>query len=487
MLRLRVVGQTAWVPPPTALISWAHDSDAAALTADPKAARAADRAWLATVLDFTNGLRVHGDVEADIDVAHSSEPVDWARWGPQRVQDSDFVIAVVNQAWTRRFEGYEDPTRGAGATAEADVLLGLFQEDRSKFAEKVIPVVLPGADRRDLPMRLRGTLSWFQVADLSPAGLEPVLRRIYGRPEYVLQPRRGSAPLLPPVGTPPSDVHRGPTTDGEREPTAGSTDPHSTDTAPTAATDSDLADQLAVVDSALRTLPPGRTGDGPSWHDDGSRRALERRRAALQAELERRQGPPPITTGRGRPWRRTAVVAAIAVAAAGTGAVLTAVRGPDFADRPGTRPTAGTAETTRPASPGTGSGVRVEPQFALTLDNYCAWTLGQRPVPLIGRSPVTVRIDARCNFPANPDPAQDRPAGVYSRAAQEPSAKSAEVRSGDLVELTCYTTGQRISDAAGNASDIWIGLRAPAGLLPNVNVGGGFTEDQLTGLGLRRC
>lgn len=282
-----VVGQDRAVAP-TALISWAHDSN--------DGGQAADEAWKATVLDFMTGLRVHGDVDAHLDVAYSSDPVDWSRWGPDMARRSDFVLVVVNKAWTRRFNGTETPGRGAGAVAEADELLGLFSRDRSTFDRKVIPILLPGASIDDLPDRLRGRLTYYQVRSFDEAGLEPLLRRIHGKPEHPLPPLRGSTPPLPPARQFTAPATQPARSSQRPSPARVATSIQEFTPAPPASEpfgilpEAELRNRLDVVASALRALPPEAGNDNLAlpwarqWHQ------LMAERASIDAELQRRQG-----------------------------------------------------------------------------------------------------------------------------------------------------------------------------------------------------
>ncbi len=59
-----------------------------------------------------------------------------------------------------------------------------------------------------------------------------------------------------------------------------------------------------------------------------------------------------------------------------------------------------------------------------------------------------------------------------------------------MIRIECVTSGQNIADAIGDTSEIWIGIQTPdgsSGLIPDVNIGGGYTQQQLDGLGLGRC
>ncbi|HEX5493607.1 MAG TPA: hypothetical protein VFX70_03405 [Mycobacteriales bacterium] len=101
-----------------------------------------------------------------------------------------------------------------------------------------------------------------------------------------------------------------------------------------------------------------------------------------------------------------------------------------------------------------------------------------------------MRIDDRCNFPTHPNPKTDTPTGVYRVARQDPAQVVTRIPDGTQVELTCYTDGQAIIDAVGNDSSLWLGVLLPdegSGFIPDVDIGGGYTDRQLAGLGLQPC
>lgn len=167
------------------MVSWAHRPNEGV----------AREAWRDCVLDFVVALRTSG-VDADLDLFHLHElGIDWSRYGPDRVQQCPRTIVVLNAAWRERLEGTNVPTEGAGAAAEADVLLGLFGDDQEDFRRRVLLVVLPGADSRDVPPRWSG-LQRFVIPDFTREGLEDLLRVLTGQPAY-LAPPVGTVPLLP--------------------------------------------------------------------------------------------------------------------------------------------------------------------------------------------------------------------------------------------------------------------------------------------------
>ena len=77
-------------PGPTAFITWDHrevgweDSD--------------ESAWTEEVYSFAVLLRGYG-IDVDVDLFHQSEPgIDWTSFGPLRIRDTDWVIAVLSSA-----------------------------------------------------------------------------------------------------------------------------------------------------------------------------------------------------------------------------------------------------------------------------------------------------------------------------------------------------------------------------------------------------
>lgn len=175
--------------PPTALVSWAHRGED---WSDEQAA-----AWTQEVVEFTGALRANG-IDADLDLFHADEAdVDWTRFGPRSVADSQFVIVAISEAWAQRWSGTNNPSKGAGAVAEADALKGLFQKDQSAWQRKVIVVVLPSESEVAIPDDLmRATRFWVDPDE--PDSIETLLRTLTGQPQYA-KPQLGRVPVLPPT------------------------------------------------------------------------------------------------------------------------------------------------------------------------------------------------------------------------------------------------------------------------------------------------
>lgn len=157
-----------------------------------------------------------------------------------------------------------------------------------------------------------------------------------------------------------------------------------------------------------------------------------------------------------------------------------------------TSPTGGgsASQSAKPLKSGTIS-ISVNAHVPLNSTTLCSWHFYRNPMPLAsaGQPGITqplVHIDARCVYPEDPNPQT----GVYETAAQIPSKLRTQIPNGTEVILICYTNGQTISDTAGNVSSIWLGIglsSGTVGYIPDVNIGGGYSRQQLRGLGLSRC
>jgi hypothetical protein len=108
---------------------------------------------------------------------------------------------------------------------------------------------------------------------------------------------------------------------------------------------------------------------------------------------------------------------------------------------------------------------------------------------LVSRNPLKMRVDARCNDPKEADPKVDRGATIYSAPGNDDASRNVgRVRDNTAVDPLCFVPdGDPVSDASHNSSPIWIKIATPAGYIPDVNLGGGFTQTQLESLGLAPC
>jgi hypothetical protein len=184
--------------PKTAFVTWAHD----------------DHEWEEKVAALVFALRQLG-VSADVDLFHVNEAgVNWATYGARAIEANEFVLIAASRAFRERWEGTNDPRRGAGAAREANVLKGIFDEDQHEFSKKVKIVLLPGASVEDIPLELRASGQRFDIASFDLSGLEELLRTLTDQRAYI-PPSVDTVPILPPKFIPGADTGRSSVTDLE--------------------------------------------------------------------------------------------------------------------------------------------------------------------------------------------------------------------------------------------------------------------------------
>lgn len=171
--------------PPTVLVSWTHPVPGAS------SGPGGD-----DVLTFVDLLRTNG-IDAEVDMYHFNEGVDWTRWGPRMVEARDFVLVVLSAGWRSAWEGGADPSRNAGSAAEADALKSLFTRNRDAFVQQVRLVLLPAVDDAVVPTGLDG-VTRYRVSSLDSEGVEDLVRDLTKQRRYP-SPPLGPVPKLEPA------------------------------------------------------------------------------------------------------------------------------------------------------------------------------------------------------------------------------------------------------------------------------------------------
>ena len=174
---------------PAVFISWAHSHRTWS--------QSQSTLWRESIATLASSLRQNFGIDADVDLFHLDESVDWTRYGQQGVINSDRVIVALSSAWAERWAGTNAPTEGAGAAREADALHGLFSRNQEEWQTKVLIALLPDADAADLPPELdRVARVRIDPSDLDT--YEDLLRNLTGQPRY-RKPALGLVPDLPPL------------------------------------------------------------------------------------------------------------------------------------------------------------------------------------------------------------------------------------------------------------------------------------------------
>jgi hypothetical protein len=238
--------------------------------------------WQRVVVQFTTALRTVGGVDAEMDIFHTSDHQQWTAFGPEQIRTSDFILVAVDPAYKARWSGTNEGHVGAGAAREAAAIKSIFEKGQQEFLRRVKVILLPGADKADIPDDLLGFGERFGIKSFDEAGLEALLRSIWGKPAFP-KPPLGDIPVLPPAAIaeiknapPPRDR------DGSVEDAPPATRGHASDEESPDATDATtLRLRLQQVEAALETFRSEDVdGSNQAWNQ------LEQEQAALRSSLE---------------------------------------------------------------------------------------------------------------------------------------------------------------------------------------------------------
>lgn len=140
--------------------------------------------WEERVVGFARLLGALPDIEVALDFwVETERAINWNHWGPNQIDEADFVLIMMNEPWAQRWSGRNSPTFGAGAAAEANALHGLFNKDQHLFQQKVRVIILPEGNPASIPHDLSGVKS-LTVLSLSRTGIDNVVRDLRDEPRH---------------------------------------------------------------------------------------------------------------------------------------------------------------------------------------------------------------------------------------------------------------------------------------------------------------
>ncbi len=142
-------------------------------------------------------LRSQG-IDARLDLPAAERRQDWALWMLEEVREADFVLVIASPEYRRRAEGRAEPDEGRGVQFEAVLIREALYENRRETMNKFLPVLLPGVSREEIPVFLGPTTATsYQVSEMTPSGIERLLRVLTGQP-WEVEPPLGETPVLAP-------------------------------------------------------------------------------------------------------------------------------------------------------------------------------------------------------------------------------------------------------------------------------------------------
>jgi tetratricopeptide (TPR) repeat protein len=144
-------------------------------------------------------LRAHG-VDARLDLPWAEERRDWAQWMSREVRDADRILVMASPGYRSRAEGDAEPDQGRGVQWESWLIRQRLYADQRAGLTAVLPVVLPGCSKADIPFWLApDAATHYVVGEFTVVGAEMLLRALTGQPGEV-EPPLGAVPYLPPRG-----------------------------------------------------------------------------------------------------------------------------------------------------------------------------------------------------------------------------------------------------------------------------------------------
>ncbi len=155
------------------------------------------------VLAFADFL-VRQGIDVVLDRWAADHRRDWQAWMSRSIIESDHVLVIASEGYQRMGDGNGPNHLNLGGQAEAALLRDRLQGDRAAWTAKILPVLLPGHGRHEIPDFLQpNAADWYEVRANTPEGAESLLRVLTRQPRdlppalgprLVLPPRSGSAP-----------------------------------------------------------------------------------------------------------------------------------------------------------------------------------------------------------------------------------------------------------------------------------------------------
>jgi hypothetical protein len=153
------------------------------------------------VLAFAFLLRNHG-LDVRLDAWDDYERKDWYEWGQRQIMLADFIIVVASEQYRKVGDGEVGSTQNRGAQAEVAGLREVLQQDRPRWIQRILPVLLPGHGPDEIPLFLQPlTADHYQVDDFTLTGVDSLIRVLTAQPARIAPPI-GQVPDLPPEPTP---------------------------------------------------------------------------------------------------------------------------------------------------------------------------------------------------------------------------------------------------------------------------------------------
>ena len=121
--------------------------------------------------------------------AYAANVPEWTEWIDEHMDKSDFIFVILSHEYKAHAERRGPQGKGLGVQYEMARMRNMLYSNFNKAIRKIIIVLLPGHTEDEKPTFLDlGALNYVEVENLTPEGIESVLRRIYDRPYETPEP-----------------------------------------------------------------------------------------------------------------------------------------------------------------------------------------------------------------------------------------------------------------------------------------------------------
>lgn len=134
------------------------------------------------------------------------EPVrqDFGVWAEHLIKATDFTLVIASPRFRDIGNGYGTDDENRGGRWEITLLREMLQQARSTWTERLLPVILPGRTKEEIPDFLQPSgASHYHVPSLTGEGIEDLYRTLTRQREHV-RPELGQLVELPPKSGPGS-------------------------------------------------------------------------------------------------------------------------------------------------------------------------------------------------------------------------------------------------------------------------------------------
>ncbi|NYH77218.1 hypothetical protein FHR84_000532 [Actinopolyspora biskrensis] len=172
---------------PTVFISYIHDNDE-------------HRDQVRKFARLLGDRRIHSENDFWLDPVRR----DLGKWAERCIKNTDYTLVIASPRYRLVGNGEVSDDENEGGQWEVSILRDMLQRARSKWTKRILPVVLPGRTKAEIPDFLQPWgVTHYPVPTLDDEGIEELYRTLTLQPEHV-RPELGPPLELPPKSGPGS-------------------------------------------------------------------------------------------------------------------------------------------------------------------------------------------------------------------------------------------------------------------------------------------